>query len=416
MKAKGFTLVELLVVVAIIAIIAVVVVLTINPTELLRQARDANRSSDIGTLNKIASLYYSDAINSPSTMFMGTSSVIYISVPDPNATSTAGNQCQGLGLPTPPTGLTYQCAATSTYMKTDGTGWLPINLTSYPGGTIVSKLPVDPTNTTSTNLYYTYETDGIGGYKITAFFESQKDAPLMGKDSGNDPLLYEKGTNLALVSGRGLVGYWPMDEGTGSSTIDVSGDGDIGTWAGTAAGTNGAYYTAGKVGSYAGFFNGSNDKITSADTTTGNFGTSDFSGTGWYNTTSTALGYIIDKRSLCAYGSFWSIDINSGVLGVEIDQSVLGNYSSINDVAASNDGLWHFFTFTRRGTTASFYRDGNFIKSATTAGTPNISNTANILVGQSICSAYFSGSLDDVRIYNRALSAAEIQEMYNAEK
>ena len=45
---KGFTLIELLVVVAIIAILAIVVVLTLNPTELSGQARDAARMSRYG--------------------------------------------------------------------------------------------------------------------------------------------------------------------------------------------------------------------------------------------------------------------------------------------------------------------------------------------------------------------------------
>ena len=72
---------------------------------------------DMDTLNKAVSLYYSDAMNNPSTMFMGTSSVIYVSIPDPAATSTAGDQCQGLGLPAAPTGYTYQCATSSTYTK-----------------------------------------------------------------------------------------------------------------------------------------------------------------------------------------------------------------------------------------------------------------------------------------------------------
>ena len=48
-KKKGFTLIEFLVVIAIIAILAVVVVLTLNPAELLRQARDSNRVSDFAT-------------------------------------------------------------------------------------------------------------------------------------------------------------------------------------------------------------------------------------------------------------------------------------------------------------------------------------------------------------------------------
>ena len=57
---KGFTLIELLVVIAIIAVLAVVVVLTLNPAELLRQARDSNRLSDFATMKSAISLYATD--------------------------------------------------------------------------------------------------------------------------------------------------------------------------------------------------------------------------------------------------------------------------------------------------------------------------------------------------------------------
>ena len=46
---SAFTLIELLVVIAILAILAVVVVLVLNPAELLKQSRDANRLSDMQT-------------------------------------------------------------------------------------------------------------------------------------------------------------------------------------------------------------------------------------------------------------------------------------------------------------------------------------------------------------------------------
>jgi len=120
---RAFTLIELLVVIAIIAILSVIVVLVLNPAEILKKGRDANRTSDLATMNTALSIYAEDVGGS-----MGSSNVTYVSIPDPTATTTAGTDCAGLGSPFTGGG-SFHCAASSTYRKVDGTGWLPVNLT-----------------------------------------------------------------------------------------------------------------------------------------------------------------------------------------------------------------------------------------------------------------------------------------------
>jgi prepilin-type N-terminal cleavage/methylation domain-containing protein len=195
---SGFTLIELLVVIAIIAVLSVVVILTLQPTELLRQSRDSNRFSDFSTLTTALGTYLAQGGSS-----LGSASTTYISIPDPAATTTAGDHCEGLGLPAAPSGFSYRCAASSTYNRVDGTGWIPVNFMSLNGTPVISSLPVDPINQTSSNLYYTYMTDGTR-YEFTAVLESQKysiggsnDAE--SKDGGQYSNLYEKGTNLSLL-------------------------------------------------------------------------------------------------------------------------------------------------------------------------------------------------------------------------
>jgi prepilin-type N-terminal cleavage/methylation domain-containing protein len=189
-KQKGFSLMEVLVVVGIVAVLAGAVVYLLNPGQLFKQGNDANRVAGISTLDKSISLYYSDAINNPSTLFMGTSSVVYISIPDPTATTTAGTNCAGIGL-TSTASTTYHCAASSTYLKVDGTGWIPINFGYYPGGSPLSSLPKDPVNTTSSGEYYVYTTDGMGGYELMANPQSIKDA--------SDTADFVRGTSIALL-------------------------------------------------------------------------------------------------------------------------------------------------------------------------------------------------------------------------
>jgi len=86
----GFTLIELLIVIGIVAVLSAVAVLTLNPTELLEQARDSRRLTDLATINKALSIYEDDT----EVGALGTPMTVYVSVPDPTATSTLGSENQ----------------------------------------------------------------------------------------------------------------------------------------------------------------------------------------------------------------------------------------------------------------------------------------------------------------------------------
>src|SRR3989344_605764 len=55
---KGFTLIELLIVIAILGILAAAVLVAINPAKRTKQARDAGRKNDIGSLATELQAYY----------------------------------------------------------------------------------------------------------------------------------------------------------------------------------------------------------------------------------------------------------------------------------------------------------------------------------------------------------------------
>jgi prepilin-type N-terminal cleavage/methylation domain-containing protein len=152
-RHAGFTLIELLVVIAIIAILAVVVVLTLNPAELLRQSRDANRVSDLATLNSAINLYVTDQAGA-SGFSLGSSALTYLSIPDMTATTTAGTNCSGLGSNFTSANTSFDCSASSTYRLVNSQGWVPLNFANISAGAPFGALPVDPTNSTSSNLYY----------------------------------------------------------------------------------------------------------------------------------------------------------------------------------------------------------------------------------------------------------------------
>jgi len=154
-SSKAFTLVEMLIVLGIVAILVAVVVSVLNPAEFFRQTRDSRRLSDLNQLDQALNLATLDNVS------MGTTSVVYVSIPvdgDPD--------CSSLGLPAIP-GWTYACSDTTNYRKVDGTGWVPVNfsaLVTVPSA--LNVLPIDPTNSTSTGLYYTYVT---GSWELTRY-------------------------------------------------------------------------------------------------------------------------------------------------------------------------------------------------------------------------------------------------------
>jgi prepilin-type N-terminal cleavage/methylation domain-containing protein len=62
---RGFTLLEMLLVIAIIAILAAIVIVAINPARQLAQARNAQRASDLNAIQKAIQQYYIDELKYP---------------------------------------------------------------------------------------------------------------------------------------------------------------------------------------------------------------------------------------------------------------------------------------------------------------------------------------------------------------
>jgi prepilin-type N-terminal cleavage/methylation domain-containing protein len=404
-SGSAFTLIELLVVIAIIAILSVVVVLTLNPAELLRQSRDASRVSDMATINGALGIYAEDTGGS-----MGSPNVVYVSIPDLLATSTSGDQCQGLGLISLPSLYSYHCAASSTYRNVDGTGWIPLNLTSISSGAPFGSFPVDPFNTSSSRLYYTYTTDGTQ-YEVTSAMESSKyklggSNDVISGDGGPLASVYEKGTQLGLepldYGDTSLVGYWTFDEDTGTVAYDYSGGNHAGTWKGTPAGNNGTYYTGGKVGSYAGYFDGSTNYVTTSYTPTSKLVTI----SAWIYDPGTKTS----ERHIAEYSPF-QIYITGHTLFF-----YGGSGLTISASPSISTGTWHYVDFVGTSVGHFIYVDGALASDPNNTS-PSGAPSSKLFIGEYYNSGLtWSGNIDDIRLYNRALSAAEIQAMYNSQK
>lgn len=213
---KGFTLLELLIVVGIIAILSVALILVLNPAETLKKSRDAQRISDLSTLKTAIGLY----MTSVSSPYLGGLSDNTACKTSPTVAYASGDLLfySYNGATTAITDATLDGGSTSvpdalsttTPSVTDSSGWIPINFDGLTGGSPISNLPIDPVNTitdvanvASTDLVYRYACAANPlSFEIDAQLESTAYTSTDNKranDGGNTSNYYEVGTNLRII-------------------------------------------------------------------------------------------------------------------------------------------------------------------------------------------------------------------------
>lgn len=225
--------------------------------------------------------------------------------------------------------------------------------------------------------------------------------------NGSAWYILESSSDALVVPGAdNLVGWWKFDESTGTSASDSSMNGENGTLnGGQDFSGNGL---SGKIDRSL-FFNGSSDYISAPFSS--DLNPDHFSITLWAKVTGSqgsfrspissrdsGLGFIIYATN----ANIWSLWTGSG-----------GGYPTTNGPAVVLD-QWTFISATYDGTTQVLYIDG---AQSNTSANPYIKNTARELrigAGNNEAGAtyFFHGELDDIRIYNRALTATEVSTIY----
>ncbi len=183
---------------------------------------------------------------------------------------------------------------------------------------------------------------------------------------------------------------------------------------------NGATFTTGKVGQ-AFNFNGASGNFISFGNTLGNFGTSDFAVEFWMQTSNNRLEQIISKRAGCTGGepAHFSIrKLPTGRLVVELYNGV-GQVVTFDSNQIITDGLFHYVTLQRVGDSLQLYIDGVLDNSGTGAAGMNLTNNGQFSIGGLGCAGVdgtetFTGVIDEVSLYNRALTTTEISSICNA--
>jgi hypothetical protein len=199
------------------------------------------------------------------------------------------------------------------------------------------------------------------------------------------------------ASTNGLVGYWNFDEGSGTTAADSSGNGNTGTL------TNGPTWTTGKVGSGALGFDGVDDYVSASGISL----PSGFTYSLWINPSqSSVLKTIIRQGGVSTFLRTWSnnqiqfgVYCSGGVVGVVAGTVTSNIWSHVAVSWNGQCGTGGSVTIFINGTPTAFTGFGS--------GNPPAAVTT-LSIGNS-----FSGLIDDVRVYNRVLSAQEVLDIYN---
>ena len=417
MKNQSFTLVELLIVLSLIAILATVLIVTINPGKIMSRGRDTQRINDLRNLEKIMDILSTEQFFNE--LNYASPNIVYISLPDSSATCTSWLS----DLPSLPSGWSYRCSATPTNI--DGTGWIPIPFNQFPLINI-ARLFIDPIN--KPPYYYSFVVGG--SYKLTAKPETNYFSAI--NDGGIEPLLYEAGTNKRLSTFQsGLILYLPFDEGGGTTAYDLSGFGNNGTLldasSTNADGDTPPQWTTGKVGK-ALSFDGVDDYVKTLIHS--NYRTyynldPNYSHTitVWIYTTST-FPYPYSP-GIAASGCHWitygarTLSIENGKLCAQTHGFYTHICSRTGNLIDGNvaTGTWQFLTWThQRGSTIDKLGINGNMMSFEIATSSYDTCVYGWRFGYRLYGDYFPGLIDEVRIYNRALSDAEIKALYEATK
>jgi hypothetical protein len=216
------------------------------------------------------------------------------------------------------------------------------------------------------------------------------------------------------VSTNGLVGYWPFN----GNANDASGNGNNGT-------VNGATLATDRFGNSnsAYSFDGVDDFIETSNSFFNN-GELDQSISVWFNPTSNTStigpgqtffntyphnGFVFGYSYIGNQKIYFFKNSNPGIVSWNIAVNETYNTPAINL------NSWHNAIIVKQGLVYKLYYNGNLVGTVNTT-TAALQYMCKIRFGAITCCQLevFNGKLDDIAIYNRALTQAEITALYNS--
>jgi RHS repeat-associated protein len=198
-----------------------------------------------------------------------------------------------------------------------------------------------------------------------------------------------------------LIAHWQFDETSGTTAADSSGNGHTGTL------NDDASFAAGMYGNAAAF-DGASDYITVSDSAAWDFSGKETTLALWFKadpTQPSAWAKLAEHRvgGQSTEGWFWGFDAAGESLVFHAISVGGTDHAWIEPSSTYDDGTWHHATVTLKDGLARLYVDGAFLLQDTYDPLSD-EDDALVIGGRSS----LNGQIDELRIYDRALSDSEI--------
>jgi|GEM_PF-2143807 len=212
----------------------------------------------------------------------------------------------------------------------------------------------------------------------------------------------------------GLVSYFGLDEGSDSRVYEPV-NGSNGTVvigpAGNSSLANAWQASASCRAGQCLSFDGVDDYVDAGNNSVLNFTSSDFTISVWIRATSTT-GTIIERGLSQTDGYTFMFDPYVHLLTHQA-----GVYTYCRSQNPIGVGTWTHWVAVRQGSNIRLYRNGvedvPYTGGTCTAISNPLTSTRPLTIGKGSTWGYTNGLIDEVRIYNRALSATEVSNLYN---
>lgn len=263
----------------------------------------------------------------------------------------------------------------------------------------------------SAQLLQTYLQDAAAAIANKGYFSAPLESANNSNTSGIRKMLAATPDSVCMQASaygtavpEGLVGYWKLDQNVSGAVPDDSGNAVSGILGGGTADYSPVWVEGGKAGG-AYVFDGLNDYIGLSSSATFPNETSPRTMCGWGKADSAAAGWAwIASYGYAGISNAMFIGRNGAALyggGYGDDLTVPGFWQV---------GVWNHICLAYDGSTARLYANGVQVNNASKSW--NLTSNVAYIGKQVSGFEPWNGEIDEVRIYSRALSAAEIRELY----